>query len=397
MESATANDKQGLAHRAAQRVRAPLERLAASIEARLAAAAAAARHGDSEAAGFLPDFCSGWVLFNVVVVAELLAIVIAMVMPSGLLALDPALEFLLVSLYIQWIALAGTAVLCLVRQRLNRLPPVRALAYAYLLLLAVTSLVSEAALWLLYFSGRLASAHPSWYGDFHILALSISAIANGLLMRYFLAKHELKQRTLSEAHQRLLALKARIRPYFVFNSLNIIASLVRTAPAKAEAAIEDMAQLFRLMLAEDENLVPIRHEIEIAEKYLALETLRLDNRLHVVWDIGKFPRKAVMPVLTLQPLLEHAIRHGIEELPAGGTIDIRLWEEDGRIHIRVSHPLPHVRGGRARSRTPSPGQSLEDIRARFRSHYGEVAQLETREDDGRFIVSVTLPTRGGVS
>ncbi len=372
-----------------------LERLVAWIDARLAAAAA---RGGGAQADFLPDFCSGWVVFNVALVAELLAIVIAMVMPSGLLALDPALEFLLVSLYIQWVALAGTATLCYARSRLDRRPPVRALAYAYVLLLVVTFLVSEAAVWLLYLSGKIATARPPWYGDFHILALSISAIANGLLMRYFLAKHELKQRTLSEAHQRIVALKARIRPYFVFNSLNIVASLVRSAPEKAEAAIEDMAQLFRMMLAEDENLVPIRHEIEVAQKYLALEALRLDNRLAVDWDIGKFPRKAVMPVLTLQPLLEHAIRHGIEELPAGGTIGVRLWEEGGHIHIRLSYPLPTAaRGGRARSRLPPPGQSLEDIRARFQCHYGEAARLETREDHGQFIVSVTLPTRGGVS
>lgn len=367
-----------------------LRRLEAWLDARLSAV----RTARADDAGFLPDFCTGWVVFNVVVVAELLAIVIAMVMPNGLLALSPGAEFLLVSLYIQWVALAGTAALCYARRTLNRLPNVRALALAYLLLLATTFAVGEAALWLLYLTGKIPSARPLWYSDFHILALSISAIAHGLLLRFFVAKHELRQRTLSEARQRMLALKARIRPYFVFNSLNIIASLVRSAPEKAEAAIEDMAQLFRMMLSEDENLVPIRNELEVAQKYLALEGLRLDNRLHVDWDIGKFPRKAVMPVLTLQPLLENAIRHGIEELPAGGTVGVRLWEEDDRIRIRVTHPLPPVRG---RARRVTAGQSLEDIRARFQSHYGEAAQLEAREDGDQFVVSVSLPTRGGMS
>ncbi len=354
----------------------------------------AARTARGDDTGFLPDFCTGWVVFNVAVVAELLAIVIAMVMPGGLLAPSPGLEFLLVSLYIQWVALAGTAALCYARRFLNRLPNVRALTFAYLLLLAVTFAVSETTVWLLYLAGKIPSARPLWYSDFHILALSISAIANGLLLRLFVTKHELRNRALSEARLRLLALKARIRPHFVFNSLNIIASLVRSAPDKAEAAIEDMAQLFRMMLSDDENLVPIRNEIEVAQKYLALERLRLDSRLRVDWDIGKFPRKAVMPVLTLQPLLENAIRHGIEELPAGGTVGVRLWEENDRICIRVTNPLPVVRG---RAKRQYPGQSLEDIRARFQSHYGEAAQLEACEDNGQFVVSVTLPTRGGLS
>lgn len=363
-----------------------LKRLEERLETRLAQAS---RGGDT---GFLPDFCTVWVIFNVVVVAELLAIVITVVVPRGFLTLSVWQDLLIVSLYIQWVALAGTAALCYTRRYLNRLPNLRALAFAYGLLLCVTFAVGELAVWILYLTGRLSSARPAWYSDFHIMGLSISAIAYGLLLRFFLAKHELRQRTLSEAQARLQALKSRIRPYFVFNSLNIIASLVRTAPDRAESAIEDMAELFRMMLSEDENLVPVRNEIDVARKYLALEQLRLDNRLAVDWDIGKFPRKTVMPVLTLQPLLENAIRHGIEELPAGGTLGVRLWEENARLHVRVTNPLPAVRG---KHHTDGPGQSLEDIRRRLQGHYGDAARLEAREENGRLEVSVILPTRGG--
>jgi two-component system sensor histidine kinase AlgZ len=177
----------------------------------------------------------------------------------------------------------------------------------------------------------------------------------------------------------------------VFNSLNIISSLVRSAPNKAETAIEDMADLFRMMLSQDEMLVPVKNEIDVAKKYLALEALRLDNRLVVNWDIGKFPRKSVMPVLTLQPLLENAIRYGIEELPAGGVVDVRLWEENDRIYIRVANPLPKTKPKQTKS---TPGQSLGNIRQRFQSHYGEQASLTSAEDDGLFTVTVVLPTRG---
>jgi two-component system sensor histidine kinase AlgZ len=340
---------------------------------------------------FLPNFCTGEVVFNVVVVAEMLAIVINLIIPRNFLAATALRDLLLISIFIQWVALAGTAVLCYTRKYLNRLPNLRALGAAYLLLLLTTFVVSECVVWLLWALGRLNSARPAWYADFHILNLTISAIINGLLLRLFLAKHELQSRTLSEARARLQALQSRIRPHFVFNSMNIIASLTRSAPEKAEAAIEDMADLFRMMLSQDEMLVPVKNEIDVAKKYLALEALRLDNRLTVNWDIGKFPRKAVMPVLTLQPLLENAIRHGIEELPAGGAIDVRLREENDRIYIRVANPLPKTRPKKAKS---TPGQSLDNMRQRFQSHYGEQATLTSAEENGLFTVTVVLPIRG---
>lgn len=345
-----------------------------------------------EQAEFLPNFCTGEVVFNVMVVAEMLAIVINLIIPRGFLGTSALQDLMLISLFIQWVALAGTAVLCYTRKFLNRLPNLRALGMAYLLLLLTTFVVSECAILLLWAIGRIDTPLPAWYVSFHILTLTISAIINGLLLRLFLAKHELTQRTLSEARARLQALQSRIRPHFVFNSMNIIASLTRSAPEKAEAAIEDMADLFRMMLSQDEMLVPVKNEIDVANKYLALETLRLDNRLKVNWDIGKFPRKAVMPVLTLQPLLENAIRHGIEELAGGGVVDVRLWEENDQIHIRVDNPLPKTRAKQAKS---TPGQSLANIRQRFQSHYGEQASLQSVEEDGRFIVTVVLPTRGG--
>ncbi|HEY5683003.1 MAG TPA: histidine kinase [Sulfuricaulis sp.] len=344
-----------------------------------------------EKADFLPNFCTGEVVFNVVVVAEMLAIVINLVIPRNFLSPTVLQDLLLISIFIQWVALAGTAVLCYTRKYLNRLPNLRALGAAYLLLLLTTFVVSECVVWLLWALGRLNTARPAWYADFHILNLTISAIINGLLLRLFLAKHELQSRTLSEARAKLQALQSRIRPHFVFNSMNIIASLTRSAPEKAEAAIEDMADLFRMMLSQDEMLVPVKNEIDVAKKYLALEGLRLDNRLTVNWDIGKFPRKAVMPVLTLQPLLENAIRHGIEELPAGGTIDTRLWEENDQIHIQVTNPLPKTRSKQVKSK---PGQSLDNIRQRFQSHYGEQASLSSREENGSFTVTVILPIRG---
>jgi len=345
---------------------------------------------DAETTEFLPDFCNGWVILNVAIIAEMLAFVITLV--TRRLSLNLLQDLLIISIFIQWIALASAAGLCYARKHLNRLPPLRALLMAYLLLLCVTFVVSELAIWVLWLAGEISTVRPDWYGYFHIQNLSVSAIVNALALRYFLAKHRLKQRTLSEAQAKMEALQSRIRPHFVFNSLNIIASLTRSAPDKAETSIEDMADLFRMMLSQNETLVPVKNEIEVAKKYLGLESLRLDNRLKVDWEIGTFPRKAVMPVLTLQPLLENAIHHGIEPLPAGGTIGVRLWEENDNIHIRVVNPVPQKKSKRMET---THNMSLENIQSRFQTHYGDAAKLQTGEENGQFVVNVVLPTRGG--
>lgn len=341
---------------------------------------------------FLPDFCRGELVFNVAVVAELLALVITLVMPRDFLTPSAGQDLLVISLFVQWVAFGGTATLCYARRVLNRLPRLRALVAAFLLLLAVTFLVSELSLWLLWGMGKVSSPHPEWYANFHILTLTLSALVNGLLLRLFLAKHALTRHIAAEARAKLQALQSRIRPHFVFNSLNIIAALTRSAPEKAEAALEDIADLFRMMLSQDDMLVPVRNEIDVAKKYIALETLRLDNRLRVEWDVGTFPRKAAIPVLTLQPLLENAIRHGIESLPEGGTVRVRLQEMNGRIHIEVTNPRP---AARARTARDVPGQSLADIRQRLRAQYGDAALLHTQEEIGRYTVTVVLPLRGG--
>ena len=339
---------------------------------------------------FLPDFCHASVIVNVIVIAEMLALVITLV--TRRISVNLLQDLLIVSIFIQWIALTSVAALCYARKYLNRLSNLRALGMAYLLLLCITVAVSELAVWLLYWMKTTSTPRPEWYEYFHIQNLTVSMVVHALVLRYFLAKHELKQRTLSEARARAEAVQSRIRPHFVFNSLNIIASLTRTAPDKAESAIEDMADLFRKMLTTDETLVPVKNEIEVAKKYLALESLRLDNRLTVDWDIGKFPRKAVMPVLTLQPLLENAIRHGIENLPAGGTIRVGLSEENDNIYIQVTNPVATTK---ARGEVSTHSRSLDNIRARFENHYGGTARIEVKEENNQFTVTVVLPTRGG--
>ncbi len=345
---------------------------------------------EREAAGFLPNFCSGPMLINVVVIAQMMALVITLV--ARRISVNIFQDLLIISLFVQWIALSEATTLCGLRSWINRLPRTTAIAVTYGVLLLVSVIVTELAVWVLYGIGRLPTPRPEWYAYFHVQNLSISVVVNALALRYLLGVHELQQRTASEERARMQALKSRIRPHFVFNSLNIIASLTRSSPAKAEHAIEDMADLFRMMLSETENLVPVLNEVNIAHKYIDLEQLRLDARLNVEWDIGKFPRKANIPVLTLQPLLENAIRHGIEPIPEGGTIRVRLWEENDSIYIKVTNPKPERK---PRSGATTEGQDLSELRSRLQTHYGDAAKLTRANHDGMFEVEVILPVRGG--
>jgi len=363
----------------------------ADLAARLPGLFAPAPVSEVDESHFLPNFCRGRAFFGIVVIAELLAIVITLI--ARRISENLFQDLALISLFVQWIALASAAALCAARRFLNTLPNRRALGFAYLLLLAVVLAVSEAAVWVLWLTGAVSSPRPDWYAYFHIQNFTVAAILNALALRYFLARHQLRQRTLSEARARLDAARARLRPHFLFNTMNIITSLIRSAPDKAEAAVVDMADLFRSMISDSESLVPVNHEIAFAQKYLDIEALRFDTRLQVDWAIGKFPRRAVMPVLTLQPLLENAIQHGIEPSPTGGTIGVRLWEDGETLHISVTNPVP-----RTKSKSAAGGsheRMLDNLRLRLASHYGDAARLDIQEDRDRFTATVSIPTRGG--
>lgn len=339
---------------------------------------------------FLPNFCTGMTIGAVMVIAQMLALVITLV--TRRIFVNVFVDLVMISVFIQWIALASAATLCLARERLRQLPDARALIAAYLLLLAVTVIVGEAGLWVATAIGLIDSARPEWYSYFHTQNLAVSALVNALALRYFLAKHELKQRTLSEARARIQALQSRIRPTFLFNSMNMIASLTRSAPTKAEAAIEDMADVFRVMLGDAQTLVPVKNEIDVTKKYLNLEMLRLEDRLRVEWDIGKFPRKAVMPMLSMQPLFENAIYYGIEPSPVGSTIKVKMWEENEEVHIHIATILSYAAAAR-----PHKDQdvALDNMRQRLETYYGDAAKLQISKDSNMYIIDVSFPARGG--
>ena len=184
--------------------------------------------------------------------------------------------------------------------------------------------------------GELFAA-PTEYGAYFLWRhVVVSACIAALLLAYFRLRAHSLSPALPEA--RLQALQARIRPHFLFNSINAVLGIVRNDPKRAESALEDMADLFRMAMADNRELVTLKREVELSRQYLALEQLRLGDRLKINWQIQDMPQDALVPPLMLQPLLENAVYHGIEPMHDGGEITIKLYRSGKEMHLDVYNP-----------------------------------------------------------
>lgn len=212
------------------------------------------------------------------------------------------------------------------------------------------------------------------------------------LLGYFRLRAKALSPAISEA--RLQALQARIRPHFLFNSINAVLSLIRSEPARAEQALEDLADLFRVLMRDNRELAPLADEVELCRQYLALEALRLGERLQVEWHLNSMPDDALVPPLVLQPLLENAVYHGIEPAGDSGTIRIGLMRRGDALHLDLANPCSvgadHQHGNH---------MALDNLRERLALYYDLEARLDTGEvllADGRreYRVHIVLPCRG---
>ena len=333
---------------------------------------------------FLPDFCGLRVVFAVVVIGEMLALVLTLAAaPGG----DRWADLGLASLFVQWAALTSTAALCLARRRLAVLGDVPAATLAYLLVLVVIALVTLAVLALADRIGLDALLAPGWRDDFLWRSLAIGAIAAAVSLRYFYVRHQWQRQVLAESRAHLEALQARIRPHFLFNSLNTVASLTRSRPEQAEAAIEDLAELFRASLGNPAEGVPLALELELAQSYLNIERLRLGERLRVAWEAEGLDGAVTMPALILQPLLENAVYHGIEPRAEGGVLRLRGRCDADACEVRIENPLAPPGGAREGGNR----MALDNIRERLRAFFGREGLLAAAEQGGAFVVTLTLP------
>jgi two-component system sensor histidine kinase AlgZ len=337
---------------------------------------------------YLPDFCTSRAALAIVLIVELTALVLTLAREN--LGVGFWTDLSRTSLFLLWIGLAGAGLLCWMRVPLNRLKVGRGSVAVLVLIAGLIALISTGAFALgrsnLVVDAGASVLFPPDLTSFLLRNLSIGFVVTALALRYFYVTHEWRRNIEMQATARVHALQARIRPHFLFNSMNTIASLTRSNPAVAEQAVQDLADLFRANLSDKRDTITLEEEYEVARTYQRIEELRLGPRLQVEWKIDSLPRKALVPGLMLQPLLENAIYHGIEPRPGGGTVTVTGEISGKLITIVVRNPVGDYESEREGNRL-----ALANIRERLGLLYGERGLVKSGRFDTEYIVTLRFP------
>lgn len=319
----------------------------------------------------LPNFCNLGIMLRLLIIVNLLCVAAAVVRSGGRDAWE---HFLMISVVAQPGIIISLLTTCGLRRLLVKLTYWRGVSAIF----ALEAMIG-AGFW--FFLGALlplSQPIAMWQYVFFFL------FATGVVLLYF----DLRARSLSPAltEARLQALQARIRPHFLFNSINAVLSLIRAEPKRAERMLEDMAEMFRVLMADNRKLVPLSDEIELCRKYLEIEQIRLGDRLVVLWNIADMPKIAMVPPLILQPLVENAVYHGIEPRAGSGVIAIDIERRGKQFVIRLTNPFDsgstHVTGNH---------MAIDNIRERLQLHFDAEAGLKAEVIDDKYVVAITMP------
>jgi len=366
---------------------------------------------------FLPNFCQWRLWLAGFTLSQLLAFIIVL-SPVGVPGYQ--IEVLLhVSLFTHAVTLTSVLLLCLGRRWLDSQYDPLAAALSYLLVLLVTAIYSHIAWTYVVNPVTLLGPAPGLdqlvvtpmrdgkqqlairvQGEFSLVPvryhlfmfrnISISAILGAIVLRYLYLSYQWRLKTEAEAEFRVQALQSRIHPHFLFNSMNTIASLTQIDANLAEQAVEDLSELFRASLGDAKNRVTLQDELRLCTHYLHIEGLRMGTRLKVRWQLDTVPKDALLPSLSLQPLLENAIYYGIQPLPEGGTILVTGLSDGHDIKIDIENPLPPPDAPIER-RGSGHHIALSNVQQRLRFYYGRRGHLETDQSESVFRVSLRFP------
>ena len=346
---------------------------------------------DIDNSNYLPNLCTQRNALMTVLIAELVALVYSL---ARFGATDLFwFELATTSFFLLWTALLAAGLLCLARRLLEKATGTVVTAVSLALIMLATLLVSEAAWWLGSYLRELTMAvalFPREHNALLVRNLGIAAIVGIVMLRYFYVTHQWQRNVEMEARSRIHALQARIRPHFLFNSMNTIAALTRSNPAQAEEAVEDLSDLFRVSLRDARQQIPLKEELEIARVYQRIEQLRLGERLTVRWEVSALPMRVLVPSLLVQPLLENAIYHGIEPLPEGGTVVVTGNKNGKMLEISVSNPLANDHRD---SERPGNQLALDNIRQRLELAYPGEASVDVDHSANEYRITLRFPVQ----
>jgi two-component system, LytTR family, sensor histidine kinase AlgZ len=344
-------------------------------------------NSDKPSQNFLPDFASFGNAIRIILLAEIVAVIVTIGRNSSF-DQQAWQDLNLLSAFALILSFSTVAALKLVSPLVSRMSIQAGAVVVFLMLLLVAIIGTEAMIFSLYDLELIEERWPEWREPLLLRSLMITAIIGIPGLRYLIMAHRAVVDAKSQQDAKMQALQSRIRPHFLFNSLNSIASLTRTDPDKAEEILHDLADLFRVLLADARKLVPMSTEREISRQYLEIEKVRLGDHIKVQWNVGAIPRAAQIPALTLQPLLENAIYHGIETRLGGGTLKIDLWAEGETLNIMISNPLPDPSN---KAHTKGNKIALDNIRQRLETQFGNAASMESFEESGQYHVRIKMP------
>lgn len=327
-----------------------------------------------------PSFCDWRLLIAVMVITEV-SVVLVGLGREGL----PSLRWLLLSsIYAQWMALFCASGICMMSGWVNRFSARGAWIACWIIMLLL-SMVFAKATWLAVALGESELVGGSSSTFVFESAFSV-ALVSLVFFRYLVIRGHWRSELIAQSEARVQALQARIRPHFLFNSLNTVASLIHSNPDSAEAATLDLADLFRGSMRRADRLIPLEEELQLARQYLDMEKRRLGERLEIEWRVDDLPKGAAVLPLILQPLLENAVGHGIQSRQDGGLVSVYGRSEGDLVVITIKNPVAH-------GKVPEPGNgmAIRNIRERMALAFGSRASLVTNRDPDNFIAVISLP------
>ena len=348
-------------------------------EATAPAADPVRRVTDGAQAGLLPDLCNSRIALRVFIVVNMATLLGAALLATGPVETWWSLGRII--LIVEPTLILSMAVLCPVRRQLAG----SQLRFQWLAGVGIPALIAALT------SAVVApSLHPAMFVTemaFWVMSrAAFAAAAAAAIIEWLRLRTKALQP--AQAEGRLQALQARIRPHFLFNSLNTVLGLMRSDVRQAERILENLSDLFRVFMRDSRELIPLDEEVLLCKEYLSIEQLRMAERLQVQWRVEDMPGDALLPSLLLQPLIENAVHHGIETRSTPGEIAITIGTTGSLVRVDISNPVPELPNERSGNQ-----MALSNVRERLRLTFDVEGQLDTSVENGQFRVTVLFPYR----
>jgi len=322
---------------------------------------------------FIPRLSEPWSLLLLLISSQLLALLITLANPNNV-----SIENLIYnSLFIYWNTIITTIVICIIRPVLLKISILATSILVLLLMPAITYALTA-------FLHRYLAINISSVD--YLRFSSISFIIGAIVLRAFYLNHQYHQLKQAELNARIESLQARIRPHFLFNSLNSVIGLMHIDVKKAEQAILNLADIFRASLANAGTLINFADELKLAKSYITIEQYRFGPKLNIEFDCNNVPNNTPIAQLTLQPLLENAILHGVQNMTESALITLYAAVENNKLVIKITNP--YIEQDKIKSKS---SHALANIEMRIKALFGDKSTLTTYKNKGKFHLTLKYP------